>query len=527
MNSGYWQIPVAEEDKEKTAFITKYGLFHFLRMPFGLSNAPATFQRTMNLVLSGLIWPNVIVYLDDVNVIGKTFQENLANLRVVLARFRKCGLKLKPRKCVLFKRETAFLGRRVDSAGVHITDDHVKAVQEWPQPQNRKQVEQFLGFINYHCSFIPDLARITAPLYELTGPKAKWCWGEDHSKAFDKLKEVMTSVTVLGCPTAEDPFILDTDASDFAVGGVLSQVQDGQERPISFASKVLNPAQRDYCTTRKELLAVVVFTRHFRHYLLGRVFRIRTDHASLVWLMRFKHPSGQLARWLIELGQYAFQIEHRSGTKHLNADGMSRIPVESACDCYVAGKDVESLPCRGCEYCRQVNFQWARFEDEVDDVVPITVRHRTPMSERKYDLDLTHLWTEMHKGKVQGHSHRHRGMQSGALAQACVQPDGGRVVRAIQTESVTTGDARTDGGQISNYMEQYSFQDLRDKQMRDPDLQPLFVWLEHTPDHVPWDGELRMQSPTTHNLWKHRSQLRWHHGVLQYQWDYGAWKSWL
>ena len=176
----------------------------------------------------------------------------------------------------------------------------------------------------------------------------------------------MTSVTVLGCPRAEDPFILDTDASDFAVGGVLSQVQDGQERPISFASKVLNPAQRDYCTTRKELLAVVVFTRHFRHYLLGRVFRIQTDHASLVWLMRFKHPSGQLAWWLMELGQYAFQIEHRSGTKHLNADGMSRIPVESACDCYVAGKDVESLPCRGCEYCRRVHSQWARFEDEVD-----------------------------------------------------------------------------------------------------------------------------------------------------------------
>ena len=273
INSGYWQIPRAEEDKENTAFITKYGLFHFLRMPFGLSNALATFQRTMNLVLSGLIWVNVIVYLDDVNVIGKTFQENLANLRVVLARFHKYGLKLKPRKCVLFKRETAFLGRRVDSAGVHITDDHVKAVQEWPQPKNRKQVEQFLGFINYHRSFIPDLARITAPLYELTGPKAKWCWGEDHSKAFDKLKEVMTSMTVLGCPRAEDPFILDTDASDFAVGGVLSQVQDGQERPISFASKVLNPAQRDYCTTSKELLAVVVFTRHFRHYLLGRVFR--------------------------------------------------------------------------------------------------------------------------------------------------------------------------------------------------------------------------------------------------------------
>ena len=303
MNSGYWQIPVAEQDKENTAFITKYGLFHFLRMPFGLSNAPATFQRTMNLVLSGLIWVNVIVYLDDVNVISRTFQENLVNLRVVLSRFRKYGLKLKPRRCVLFKRETAFLGRGVDSAGVHMMDDHVKAVQEWPEPKNRKQVEQFLGFINYHRSFIQDLAKTTAPLYELTSPKVKWRWGEEHSKAFGQLKQVMTSVPVLGCPKADEPFILDTDASDLAIGGVLSQIQNGKERPISLASKVLNSAQRDYCTTRKELLAVVMFTRHFRHYLLGRVFLIRTDHASLVWLMRFKHPSGQLARWLTELAQ--------------------------------------------------------------------------------------------------------------------------------------------------------------------------------------------------------------------------------
>ena len=525
MNSGYWQIPVAEQDKEKTAFITKYGLFHFLRMPFGLSNAPATFQRTMNLVLSGLIWVNVIVYLDDVNVIGRTFQENLANLRVVLSRFRKYGLKLKPRKCVLFKRETAFLGRRVDSAGVHMTDDHVKAVQEWPEPKNRKQVEQFLGFINYHRSFIQDLAKTTAPLYELTGPKAKWRWGEEHSKAFGQLKQVMTSVPVLGCPKADEPFILDTDASDFAIGGVLSQIQDGKERPISFASKVLNSAQRDYCTTRKELLAVVMFTRHFRHYLLGRVFLIRTDHASLVWLMRFKHPSGQLARWLTELAQYAFQIEHRSGSKHLNADGMSRIPVESACDYYIAGQDVESLPCGGCEYCRRVHSQWIRFEEEVDDVVPITVRHRTPVSGQQDDLDLTHLWSDKKDEAVPRDTHSPGCMQSGALAQACVQPDSERLVRVIQTE--TMGDPEVDRGQISNYMEQYSFKELRDKQLRDPDLQPLFGWLEHTPDHLPREGELRMQSPATHNLWKHRTQLRWHHGVLQYQWDYGAWQSWL
>ena len=274
MKSGYWQLPVAEEDKEKTAFITKYGLFHFLRMPFGLSNAPATFQHTMNLVLSGLIWVSVIIYLDDVNVIGKTFHENLANLRVVLSRFRKYGLKLKPRKCVPFKCETAYLGRRVDGAGVHVTDDHVRAFFEWPERTRRKQVEQFFGFVNYHRGFIQDLVKITAPLYELTGPKARWKRGDEQAKAFADLKKIMVPIPVLACPRAEDPFILDTDTSDFANGAVLSQIQDGKERPVSFASKVLNSAQRAYCTTGKELLAVVVFTRHFRHYLLGRVFLI-------------------------------------------------------------------------------------------------------------------------------------------------------------------------------------------------------------------------------------------------------------
>ena len=183
----------------------------------------------------------------------------------------------------------------------------------------------------------------------------------------------MVTAPVLACPRAEDLFILDTDASDFAIGAVLSQFQDGKERPVSFASKVVNSAQRAYCTTWKELLAVVVFTRHFRHYLLGRVFVIRTDHGSLVWLMTFMHPCGQLARWLTELAQYAFHIEHRSGTKHCNADGMSGILEKDTCDCYVAGQKVERLPCGECDYCQRVHTQWARFEDEVDDVVPITV----------------------------------------------------------------------------------------------------------------------------------------------------------
>ena len=208
MNSGYWQILIAEEDKCKTAFITKFGLYQFARMPFGLCEAPATFQRVMHMVLGGMIWDIIIVYLDEINVLGETFDETLANLVKVLARFRKFGLKLKPRKCHLFRREADFLGRRVYAAGVHVTDAHIKDVLEWSVPKCHRDVED--------------------------------------------LKQVMTSPPVLGFPNAKDLFVLDTDASYFAIGAELSQVQQGKERVISYASKTLNPGQRKYCTTRKE-----------------------------------------------------------------------------------------------------------------------------------------------------------------------------------------------------------------------------------------------------------------------------------
>ena len=362
MNAGYWQLPVADEDKDKTAFITRYGLIQFTRMPFGLSNSPATFQRVMHLVLSGLIWSVVTVYLDDINIMGATFDETLQNLEIVLARFKKFGLKLKPRKCALFQIEVKFLGRLATQEGIEVTKEHVQAVQDWPRPQNRKALQQFLGFLNYHRGFIQGLAGISAPLYKLTRPRAEWKWAEEHTEAFETLKTIMTSPPVLAYRNAKDQFILDTDASDLAIGAVLSQVQDGKERPISFASKALNSKQKQYCTTRKELLAVVAFTQHYEHYLLGRPFLIRTDHASLAWLMRFKKIGGQLCRWLEYLSRFAYTIQHHSGDKHSNADGLSRVLQDVTCDCYEAGRDLDTLPCQGCKYCQKMVKDWERFE---------------------------------------------------------------------------------------------------------------------------------------------------------------------
>ena len=190
------------------------------------------------------------------------------------------------------------------------------------------------------------------------------------------LKTKLTETPVLAYPNQDDHFILDTDASNHSIGAELLQVQDGIERLIGFGSFVLDAAQRNYCTARKELLAVVRFTRHFKHYLLGRAFTVRTDHSSLTWLMGFKNIEGQLARWIEELSMYNMQIVHRAGKNHVNADGLSRIPDPlTLCNCYSAGSNVEDLPCGGCKYCVRAHSNWERFYNDVDDIVPLAIRH--------------------------------------------------------------------------------------------------------------------------------------------------------
>ena len=374
MASGYWQIEIDEPDRHKTAFITKYGLYEHTRMGFGLCNAPATFQRAVQLVLRGLTWKDVLAYLDDIIVLGTDFQHHLENLEKVFKRFRQHNLKLKPRKCVLFQTEVKFLGKIVSKEGVAVNPDNIKAVNTWPTPKSTKDVEKFLGFVNYHRDHIKDYAKISGCLYGLTG-KNEFNWKQEHTDAFRHLQKALTSAPVLAYPTPDDHFILDTDASDHSIGSELIQIQDGVEKVISYGSFILTPEQRKYCTTRKELLAVVKFTRQFRHYLLGRQFTLRTDHNSLTWLTRFKLIEGQLARWLEELSQYNMVIVHRPGKKHTNADGLSRIPdEEETCNCYHAGSTLDTLPCGGCRYCKRAHEQWSRFEDDVDDVVPLAVR---------------------------------------------------------------------------------------------------------------------------------------------------------
>ena len=459
-------------DRHKTAFITRYGLFEHTRMGMGLCNAPATFQRAMQLVLRGLTWSQVLVYLDDVVVLGSSFENSLENLREAFDRFRLHNLKLKPRKCTLFQKKVEFLGKVVSSAGISVSPTKTEAVAKWPIPSTQTELLSFLGFLNYHRDHIKDYATICADLYDLAQQKGDVAWTDRHHLAFDRAKEALVSAPCLSYPRPEGLFILDTDASDKTIGAVLSQVQDGQEKVICYASHVLLKPQRRYCTTRKELLSVVKFCRHFRHYLLGRRFLLRTDHNSLVWLMRFKHIEGQLARWLEELAQYNMEIIHRPGKKHTNADGMSRLRDEILeCDCYHAGSDPSSLPCGGCHYCRRAHTQWGRFAEDVDDVVPLSTKPSLPAGP----------------------------------------------VLAIRTLEANCSESRDVESHTCNWAASFTPTDVRQMQKEDTDLRPIIDWLDN--NREPSQAELTLQSPATRALWMTSKCLRMIDNVLHYKWD--------
>ena len=273
------------------------------------------------------------MYLDDIIVMDKTFEDHLRNLAEVFDRLRSANLKLKPTKCAFACKEVAFLGHIVSDQGVATNLALTEKVSNWPEPQSVREVQQFLGLASCYRRFVQDFAQIAKPLHQLTEKSCSFRWSAECASAFQELRQRLVSAPILAFPDFNQPFILDTDASDAGMGAVLSQVQDGQEQVIAYASQVLSKQERRYCVTRRELLAVVTFVQHFRPYLLGLHFTLRTDHSSLTWLWKFKEPEGQLARWLDPLQEYDFTVLHRPGKRHSNADALSRLP------CHQCGRE--------------------------------------------------------------------------------------------------------------------------------------------------------------------------------------------
>lgn len=328
LESGYYQVPMAEKDMDKTAFNAPFGHYEFLKMPFGLTNGPATFQRMMNHALAGLQGIECLVYLDDIIVHGTTLSEHNERLEKVLERLRENNLKVKLSKCQFLRKEILFLGHKITNKGLEPDPTKVQAVLDFPAPSNKKKLQSFLGLANYYRKFIEGFADIAAPLNNLLKNKVKYNWTQECQEAFEKLKVDLTTEPVLIFPDYEKEFILTTDASNYALGAVLSQGEIGQDQPIAYASRSLSDTEKRYATIEKEMLAIVFAVKLFRCYLQNRRFTIYTDHQPLTGALRSQDTSSRLTNLLNKLVDFDYKIYYKPGKLNINADALSRLPYE-------------------------------------------------------------------------------------------------------------------------------------------------------------------------------------------------------
>ena len=325
LKSGYHQIPMSEESRPKTAFITHMGLFEYNRMPFGLAGAPPIFQDLMNNVLQGLLYDSVLAYLDDVIVYSKTIEDHLIHVEQVFLRFRKAGLKLKLSKCEFFMKQLQFLGHVISERGIQPDFDKVKVICEMPPLCCVRDVRAFIGMCGYYRRYIPNFAHIAAPLIALTRKNAHFDWTGECEKAFAMLKSKLTEAPILIHPVHDRPYRLYTDASDYAVGAILAQLdENGEERVVHYLSQQLNHTQRKWAVIEKEAWALVVALKKFRQYLLGAQFVVYTDHKPLRSLFTSEMKNARIQRWGILISEFNCEIKYKEG-KSMKADFVSRI----------------------------------------------------------------------------------------------------------------------------------------------------------------------------------------------------------
>lgn len=329
VKSAYWQVKMAESSKQYTAFtVPNRGLFQFCRMPFGLHNAPATWQRLIDNVLGHDLEPNVFVYLDDVVIVSLTFEHHLAILDEVFRRLRDANITVSLEKCQFCRPEMKYLGYVVDCNGLHVDPDKVRAMLELPTPTSVSEVRRLVGTFSWYRRFIPEFSSLIAPITKLLRKNSSFKWDVDCVTAFKVIKECLVAAPVLSCPDYSLPFIVQTDASGYGIGAVLIQPHTDGERVISYLSRSLTCQERNYSTTERECLAVLWAVEKLRPYLEGVRFTVVTDHYSLLWLQNLKDLSGRLCRWSVRLQQYDFKVEHRKGKLNIVPDTLSRaVPV--------------------------------------------------------------------------------------------------------------------------------------------------------------------------------------------------------
>lgn len=332
LKKAFWQIPLHPDSCEKTAFtVPRRGLFEYVVMPMGISNAPSTLQRLMDSILGHVLGQSVFVYLDDIIVVSSTFKEHISILTEVYSRLKEANLTINLNKCEFCKPSLTYLGYVVDKDGLHTDPQKVSTIVNYPQPKTVTEIKRFLGMASWYRRFVNDFSTIVAPISDLTkGKKKSQCvqWTDEAVESFSKIKSLLVSAPILASPDFSKIFSIQCDASGYGVGGVLTQGVGEEECVVAYASRTLNKAERNYSATERELLAVIFCIQKFRPYIEGTHFKVITDHHSLIWLQNIKDPTGRLARWCVKLQQFDFEVIHRKGKHHVVPDALSRSPLE-------------------------------------------------------------------------------------------------------------------------------------------------------------------------------------------------------
>ena len=355
-NSGYWQIPVAKADRDKTTFTCHEGCYRFKRMPFGLCNAPATFQRTLEILLAGLRWKSCLVYLDDIIVFYRSIEDHFTHLGEILAILKEAGLSLKLKKCNFFTKTVDYLGHVIRPGKLEVAEKNTAALQGFKEPTTQTQLRSFLGMCNVYRRFVPNFARVAAPLNQLLkkgqGPDLE-PFDEAQRGAFELLKQALSEPPVLRLPQKDLPYSVDTDASAYQIGCALMQTYpDGTRHPIGFWSRSLTPAEKNYRTGERECLATLWAVQLLRPYLERTHFDLYTYHIALRWIMNMTDASSRLARWRLRLLEFDFTVQYKKGAKNTIADCISRLPTygETAVEpdvsipCLTVEQDTDTYP---------------------------------------------------------------------------------------------------------------------------------------------------------------------------------------
>ena len=332
LGSAFWQVPLRKQDREKTGFACELGLFQWKRMPFGLCNATATFQRLMAQALTSVTkkYGNLIMcYVDDVVIATPTLEDHIERLEEVFSCMKQAGLKCKPSKCEILRDSIKYLGRLVDKHGVRPDPEAVEAVLTWKAPKTDTQLMSFLGFANYYREFIKGYADKIYPMQRLMRNKGKkFTWTDEAQVSIENIKRELCEAPVLGMPTEKGMFVLDTDASVVAISGILHQEQEWNGRtvlrPIAYGSKVLSDTEMKYGAPKAEMFAVITFVEKYRAYLGSAPFKLRVDNRALAWLKTYSMDQSYIGRWIVRLDGYHMIIEHRTRDKHQNADSLSK-----------------------------------------------------------------------------------------------------------------------------------------------------------------------------------------------------------